>query len=399
MSMRLAMKASLESVDMDDKAKQKALRKAKKEAKRARKAELAAAAEPAVAAALAAPAPAAAPPAAAPAAPAAPAPAPPPPAAPAPMDTSPPPEPPAAPPPAPARASDASLECKPKKRANPDDAPEPAAPPSLRARVAAHLDALLKEVNLDEMNMKSLRKRVAEDLGIDISGEDKGWFKEHVTQRVQQKHEPASDDEDPRHPVISEDMAAVVGVSRANHFRLVKLLWKYIKAHALQNPKNRNEILCDAKLEKCFKRKKVTGFGMSKLLGAHIFKDGEATRPKKAPKKKKKTRVEAPASGTDSEAEPAPKKKRKTYPKPAGSVPAYKGTPELAAFCGVETNNRFTLSKIFWAHIKANNLQSDPANKRIIVCDDKLKALFGVERFEMFAMAKHIKKHFDRGEE
>ena len=33
MSMRLAMKASLESVDMDDKAKQKALRKAKKNCK------------------------------------------------------------------------------------------------------------------------------------------------------------------------------------------------------------------------------------------------------------------------------------------------------------------------------------------------------------------------------
>ena len=42
MSMRLAMKASLESAALDEKAKQKELRKAKKEAKRARKAELAA---------------------------------------------------------------------------------------------------------------------------------------------------------------------------------------------------------------------------------------------------------------------------------------------------------------------------------------------------------------------
>merc|ERR1711907_505084 len=200
------------------------------------------------------------------------------------------------------------------------------------------------------------RKKVASDLSIEISGEDKDWFKE---------------DEDPRHPLISEDMSAVVGVGRANNFRLVKLLWKYIKAHNLQNPSNRNEILCDEKLKKVFKRDKVTGFGMSKLLGAHIFKDGEATKPK-APKKKKK---------------------KKAYPKPAAQ---YKGSAALAEFAGVETNNRFTLSKIFWAHIKANNLQSDPSNKRIIVCDDKLKALFGVERFEMFQLAKHIKKHFER---
>ena len=61
MSMRLAMKASLESAQLDEKAKQKELRKAKKEAKRARKAELAAAAEAAAPAAAPAPAPAAPP--------------------------------------------------------------------------------------------------------------------------------------------------------------------------------------------------------------------------------------------------------------------------------------------------------------------------------------------------
>ena len=85
----------------------------------------------------------------------------------------------------------------------------------------------------------------AADLNVEISGEDKDWFKEHVTKRVQARAEPDEEEEDPRHPLISEDMSAVVGVSRANHFRLVKLLWKYIKANNLQNPSNRNEILCD----------------------------------------------------------------------------------------------------------------------------------------------------------
>jgi len=139
---------------------------------------------------------------------------------------------------------------------------------------------------------------------VEIAGEDKDWFKEHVTKRVQARAEPDEEEEDPRHPLISEDMSAVVGVSRANHFRLVKLLWKYIKANDLQNPANRNEILCDEKLKKVFKRDKVTGFGMSKLLGQHIFKDGEATKPK-APKKKKKQR---PPSDDESEEE-QPKKR------------------------------------------------------------------------------------------
>merc|ERR1719352_830588 len=300
------------------------------------------------------------------------------------MDTSP------APVAAPAPEAPAAPE--PEAPVAPAPAPAPAEAPSLRARIATHLDALLKEVDLDEMNMKSLRKKVAADLSIEIAGEDKDWFKEHVTKRAQARAEPDEEEEDPRHPLISEDMSAVVGVSRANHFRLVKLLWKYIKAHDLQNPANRNEILCDEKLKKVFKRDKVTGFGMSKLLGAHIFKDGEATKPK-APKKKKKQRE--PSDDEESDEQPK-KKKKKSYPKPAAQ---YKGSAALAEFAGVETNNRFTLSKIFWAHIKANNLQSDPSNKRIIVCDDKLKALFGVERFEMFQLAKHIKKHFEQGEE
>ena len=54
-------------------------------------------------------------------------------------------------------------------------APAPVAPPGLRERVATHLDALLESVNLDEVTMKSLRKRVAQDLRVEIRGDDKDW--------------------------------------------------------------------------------------------------------------------------------------------------------------------------------------------------------------------------------
>ncbi|KAH8086141.1 SWIB/MDM2 domain-containing protein [Aureococcus anophagefferens] len=86
----------------------------------------------------------------------------------------------------------------------------------------------------------------------------------------------ADDEEDPRHPVLSDAMAAVVGVGRANHFRLVKLLWKYIKKHDLQNPANKNEIVCDAALKAAFKKDKVTSFGMSKLLSAHMHREHDS---------------------------------------------------------------------------------------------------------------------------
>ena len=58
----------------------------------------------------------------------------------------------------------------------PASAPAPvAAPSSLRARVATHLDALFSEIDSDEMNMNSLREKVAADLNIEISGDDKDW--------------------------------------------------------------------------------------------------------------------------------------------------------------------------------------------------------------------------------
>jgi chromatin remodeling complex protein RSC6 len=45
-----------------------------------------------------------------------------------------------------------------------------------------------------------------------------------------------------------------------------------------------------------------------------------------------------------------------------------------------------------WDHIRKNNLQ-DPKNKREIVADDKLRAVFGKDRVTMFEMNKHLSRH------
>ncbi|KAI4985018.1 hypothetical protein ZWY2020_017648 [Hordeum vulgare] len=50
--------------------------------------------------------------------------------------------------------------------------------------------------------------------------------------------------------------------------------------------------------------------------------------------------------------------------------------------------------KRIWAYIKQNNLQ-DPEDKKIIVCDEKLKALFaGRERVGFLEVAKLLSPHF-----
>lgn len=70
-------------------------------------------------------------------------------------------------------------------------------------------------------------------------------------------------------------------------------------------------------------------------------------------------------------------------------------TPDakLAAVVGAQPLPRTELTKKLWDYIKANNLQN-PANKREIVADAKLKAVFdGKERVSMFEMTKLVSNH------
>lgn len=65
---------------------------------------------------------------------------------------------------------------------------------------------------------------------------------------------------------------------------------------------------------------------------------------------------------------------------------------ELAAITGTDPLPRSQVVSKIWDHIKKNNLQ-DPKNKREIVADDKLRAIFGKDRVSMFEMNKHISRH------
>jgi len=68
-------------------------------------------------------------------------------------------------------------------------------------------------------------------------------------------------------------------------------------------------------------------------------------------------------------------------------------SPELAAVVGPGMLSRGDVVSKIWDYIKKNNLQN-PANKREIVADAKLKPVFGgLDRVSMFEMNKHLAKH------
>jgi upstream activation factor subunit UAF30 len=65
----------------------------------------------------------------------------------------------------------------------------------------------------------------------------------------------------------------------------------------------------------------------------------------------------------------------------------------LAAVVGSEPQPRTEITKKIWDYIKSKNLQ-DPANKRNIKADDKLKAVFnGKAEVSMFEMTKLVNGH------
>ena len=73
---------------------------------------------------------------------------------------------------------------------------------------------------------------------------------------------------------------------------------------------------------------------------------------------------------------------------------ALKPSPELAAVIGPEAVPRTEVTKRLWAYIKERNLQN-PANKRNILCDDKLKAVMGKDEVTMFEMTGLVGKHLN----
>ena len=67
-------------------------------------------------------------------------------------------------------------------------------------------------------------------------------------------------------------------------------------------------------------------------------------------------------------------------------------SPELEAVVGKGPMPRTEVVKKLWEYIKKNNLQN-PANKRNILADEKLKVIFGKGEVTMFEMTKLVSAH------
>ncbi|KAK6136848.1 hypothetical protein DH2020_029403 [Rehmannia glutinosa] len=209
---------------------------------------------------------------------------------------------------------------------------------------------------------------------------------------------------------LSPQLQEFFGVSELARTEVVKKLWEYIREQNLQNPKNRRKILCDESLHGIFRVKSIDMFQMNKALSKHIWPlDELAATPVKSSQRErqhKQGREEAtPVKSSQRERqrkqgkeEGSEEPKRKEKPKKGGGSGLTAPLPlsdALVKFVGTGEHelSRADVVKRMWQYIKENELQ-DPSDKRMVLCDDKLKELFGVDSFHGFTVSKLLTSHF-----
>ncbi|MBS0619837.1 MAG: hypothetical protein JSS61_00030 [Verrucomicrobia bacterium] len=111
-----------------------------------------------------------------------------------------------------------------------------------------------------------------------------------------------------------------------------------------------------------------------------------------AKKKAKKTKSKAK---TKAKARPKAKKKSGARKSSGLMQMTYVVSPELQAIVGTAKLSRPQIVKKLWVYIKAHKCQ-DTKNRRMIVPDNKLAAVFGKKPVDMLKLAGHISKHIKK---
>ncbi|KAJ0946792.1 putative transcription regulator SWI/SNF-BAF60b family [Helianthus annuus] len=158
---------------------------------------------------------------------------------------------------------------------------------------------------------------------------------------------------------ITPELQVIVGESALSRTDIVKQLWAYIKKNNLQDPGNKRKIICDDALRVVFETDCTDMFKMNKLLAKHIIR---LEPTKESSRKRSKVDAEPAAESTD-------------------DVPSQVIISDALANClgiGEREMSQSEALRLVWEYIKVNNLE-DPQNSVMILCDEKLKELFGCE--------------------
>ncbi|CAL5005428.1 unnamed protein product [Urochloa decumbens] len=179
---------------------------------------------------------------------------------------------------------------------------------------------------------------------------------------------------------VSPELQAIVGEPAMARTEIVRQLWAYIRKNNLQDPNNKRKIICNDELRLVFETDSTDMFKMNKLLSKHI-RPLETTNDSKRESKKLKSEGGEPISPV------AP------VETDVNQLP-FVISDALATFLGTgerEMAHSEAVKRV-WDHIKSNNLE-DPENTTVILCDSKLKELFGCESLTAHGVSELVSDH------
>jgi upstream activation factor subunit UAF30 len=171
---------------------------------------------------------------------------------------------------------------------------------------------------------------------------------------------------------LSAELSAFLGKKELARTQVVSEMWVYIKREDLQNPDNKREILCDAKLKRLFGKDSFTMFEMNKLLTKHVTGRGPSAGTSASKRKRESSKGSTGSAG--------PKKRKQTE---------YALSAALQAVVGESQMSRPQCVKALWVYIREHGLQN-PSNKREIICDEKFAKVMGRKKVTMFSMNKFL---------
>ncbi|THW91506.1 SWIB-domain-containing protein [Aureobasidium pullulans] len=235
---------------------------------------------------------------------------------------------------------------------------------------------ILRQSDLDTVSAKNIRNALSERLGYDVSEHKKEISRliESCFDRVTSENangtngaspSPSPSPQKRKEPSDESDMSDVVDDRPA-------------KKKARKQDAEEDDAAYAARLQR------------EENTRARPTRAG-ATR-KAAPVKRKKKSAAKVKDGSDVDTNGEPVKRTGGFHKPMNL------SEPLAALLNETQLSRPQTVKKIWEYVKSNELQ-DPADKRQIVCDDAMRAVFKVDRVHMFTMNKILNQNLYAAED
>ncbi|KAF8911472.1 hypothetical protein CPB84DRAFT_1812324 [Gymnopilus junonius] len=133
---------------------------------------------------------------------------------------------------------------------------------------------------------------------------------------------------------------------------------------------------------------------LSSEINGRSTRTGSKGRSGSAGKKAARTKKSAATVDSDDSDDSTKKRTRKQTSGGAkgGFGKEFALSDPLASVLNIDKLSRPQVVKQLWIYIKENQLQN-PENKREILCDTSLRAVFGVDKIDMFKMNKVLGQH------